>query len=79
MVVVRWDPVPATDTYADYHTSAVYLLPTFWNKDKDRAWRLDIDVDFLTTIDNESDDESEDESESEIESDNEMTDDDAST
>ena len=55
------------------------LLLTFWNKDKYRAWRLYIDVDLLTTTDNESDDKSEDESESEIESDNEMTDNDAST
>jgi len=78
-VVVRWDPVPGTDTYTDYHNSTVDLLPTFWNKDKDWAWRLDIDVDLLTTTDNESDDESEDESESEIESEIEMTDDDAST
>ena len=78
-VVVRWDPVLGTDTYTDYHNSTVDLLPTFWNKDKDRAWRLDVDVDVLTTTDNESDDESEDESESEIESDNEMTNDDTST
>ena len=77
-VVVRWDPVPGTDTYTVHHTSTVDLLPTFWNKGKDCAWRLDIDVDLLTTTDNESDNESEDESESEIESDNEMTDDDAS-
>ena len=78
-VVVRWDPVPGADTYTDYHTSTVDLLPTFWNKYKDRTWRLDVDVDLVTTIDNESDDKSEDESESEILSDNEMTDDDAST
>ena len=77
--MVRWDPVPGTYLYTNYHTSTVDLLSTFWNKDKDFAQRLDIDVDLLTTTDNESDNESEDESESEIESDNEMTDDDAST
>jgi hypothetical protein len=80
-VMVRWDPVPGTDTYKDYHTSVVDLLPTFWNKDKDRAWRLDLNVDLLSTQDNESDDESEDESEGESEiepeSEEEMTDDDA--
>ena len=77
--MVCWDPVPGTDKYINYHTSTVDPLTTFWNKDKDCAWRLDIDVDLLTTTDNESGDKSEDESESEIESDNEMTDNDAST
>ena len=57
---VCWDPMPDSDKYNESHTSNVDLLPTFWNKDKDRAWRLDIDLAVQAMDDNKSDDETED-------------------
>ena len=39
---VCWDPMPNSDKYKESPTSTVDLLPIFWNKDKDRAWRLGI-------------------------------------
>ena len=73
---MRWDLVLGADTYTDYRTSTVDdIFPTFWDKDEGCAQRLDIDLDFLTTIQNEDKDERENERESEIESDNEMSDD----
>ena len=75
-VKVRWDPMQNSDKYKDSTESTVDLLPTFWNKDKYCAWRMDIDVDILMASDNESDKESADESETELwsESENELDD-----
>ena len=42
---------------------------TFWNKDKDRAWKTNIDSLAQPAQGDESDEESEDECESEVESD----------
>ena len=65
------------DTYNDQHEADVDLLPTFWNKDKERAWRMDIDVDILTADDDDSDEEKNEESGEDqcSESENEMNDD----
>ena len=57
--------MPDSDTYNKSHTSNVDLLPTFWNKDKDRAWRLDIDLVVQEADGSESEKESEEESEDE--------------
>lgn len=57
-VTVYWDPVPNSDKYSDHSTSSVDLLPTKWNKDKDKAWRLDIDVTLMTAKDDDNDVES---------------------
>ena len=62
-VRVRWDPMQNSDKYKDSTESTVDLLPTFWTKDKYRAWRMGINVDVLAASDNESGEESEDESE----------------
>ena len=43
-VTVCWDPMPNVDAYSNSHESEVRLLQTLWNKDKDRAWRMDIDL-----------------------------------
>ena len=66
-----------SNTYNDYHEADVDLLPTFWNKDKEQAWRKDIAVDILTADDNNRDEETDSESEEEqySESENEMDDD----
>ena len=63
------------NTYNDYHEADVDLLPTFWNKDKERAWRMDIDI--LTADDDDSDEETDEESGEDqcSESENEMNDD----
>ena len=61
-VSVRWNPMQNSDTYNDYHEADVDLLPTFWNKDKERAWRMDIDVDILTADNDDSDEEMNEES-----------------
>ena len=64
-----------SDTYNDYHEANVDLLPMFWNKDKERAWRMDIDI--LTADNDDSDEETDRESGEEqcSESENEMGDD----
>ena len=67
-VTVFWDPMPDVDAYSNSHESEVTLLQTFWNKDKGRAWRMDIDLLVQPAQDDESDEESEDECESEVES-----------
>ena len=57
-VKVYWDPVPNSDKYSDHSTSSVDLLPTKWNKDSNKAWRLDIDVTLMTASDDDNDVES---------------------
>ena len=71
-VKVLWDAMANSDVYKDQTESTVDLLPTFWNKDKSRAWRMDINIVVLPESDNESDEESEDESESEPDSESEV-------
>ena len=71
MVNVYWDPVPGSDKYSGHSTEPVELLPTLWNKNKDKAWRLDIDVTLMTASDDGSDIESDDENSDSDESDNE--------
>ena len=46
--------------YKDYTESTVNILPTFWNKDNYRAWRMDIIINVLAASNNESAKESED-------------------
>ena len=70
-VTVYCDPVPNSDKYSDHSTSSVDLLPTKWNKDKDKAWRLDIDVTLMTAKDDDNDVESDDEIASSDESEDE--------
>ena len=62
----------SSDVYKDQTESTVDLLPAFWNKDKHRAWRMDVNIVVLPESDNESDEESEDESESEPDSESEV-------
>ena len=71
-VTVFWDPMPDVDAYSNSHESEVTLLQTFWNKDKDRAWRMDIDLLVQPAQDDESDEESEDECKNESESDSDV-------
>ena len=35
------------DRCKDYHKVGVDLLPSFWNKNKDQAWRMNIDIDIM--------------------------------
>ena len=69
LVKKLWDPMPNSDKYNDYSRSSVELLPTFWKKDKDRSWRLDIDLTMIAASGDSSGDEDESESDSEVESD----------
>ena len=75
--------MPGTNIYTDYYAFIVDIPPTFFNKDKDRVYSLDLDVGLLATPDNRSDgesgDKSEDKSEQEIESEEDMTDGNTST
>ena len=71
-VKVLWDAMANSDVYKDQTESTVDLLPTFWNKDKYRAWRMDINIVVLPESDSESDEESEDERESEPDSESEV-------
>ena len=73
VVNVYWDPVPNSDKYRGYTTEPVKLLPTLWNKNKNKAWRLDIDVTLMTASDDGSDVESDDENSDSDESDNESS------
>ena len=64
-VKVLWDAMANSDVCKDQTESTADMLPTFWNKDKSRAWRMDINIDVLVASDNETNKESEDESERE--------------
>ena len=77
-VTVCWDPMSNVVAYSKSTESKVTLLQTFWNKDKDRAWRMDIDLLVQPAQDDESDEESEDECESEVDSDSENRSDESS-
>ena len=43
-VTVCWDPMPNSDHYHESSTSSVDLLPTLWNKNREKAWRFDVDI-----------------------------------
>ena len=43
-VTVCWDPMPNSNHYHESSTSSVDLLPTLWNKNREKAWRFDVDI-----------------------------------
>ena len=79
-VRVLWDPMPDVGGYEEATETDQHLLPSKWKKDKDGAWRMDVEVDIANNsrrdrvndeemmgVKSESEEESEEESESEEE------------
>jgi hypothetical protein len=73
-VRVLWDAIPDCTGWETSQETEVILLPTKWNKDKEGAWRMDIQIDIDSSDDecdeknNESDCHAEEFSDSESES-----------
>ena len=79
-----WDPMPDVGGYKEAREGDQVLFPTKWKKDKDNSWRMDIDVNIVTSstredmnveklleAESKSDDESEGEIDNESESESE--------
>ena len=45
-VRVLWDPMPDVGGYEDAKEADQWLLPSKWRKDKDGAWRMDVELDI---------------------------------
>ena len=46
LVIVNWDGMPDVKVREDSHESAQKLLPSMYNQDKDRTWKMDVDVEL---------------------------------
>mmetsp|Transcript_29604 Transcript_29604/g.62781 ORF Transcript_29604/g.62781 Transcript_29604/m.62781 type:complete len:567 (+) Transcript_29604:520-2220(+) len=76
-VRVLWDPMPDVGGYEEAKETDQFLLPTKWKKDKDNAWRMDVDVNItdnsrrdgvnIESVEVESESESDSDGDSEIE------------
>ncbi len=82
-VKVKWDAQLDAHGYEKSTITNQRLLPTRWRKDREGRWRMDVEIDIESKIDNESDEDSKgkgeedmskDKSDSEI-SDEELSDD----
>jgi len=57
MVEVERDPIPDALGYDNTTGSNQRLLPSKWRKDEEGAWRMDVDIEIESGIDDESDQE----------------------
>ena len=66
LVIVNWYGMPNVEGWEESHDSAQQLLPSLYNKDKEGAWRMDINVELCEAYDSDNDDcdDSDDESSS---------------
>jgi hypothetical protein len=58
-VRVKWDAQEDADGYEESTIIDQKLLPSKWRKDKAGAWRMDVEIDVQSDIDNESEDKDE--------------------
>ena len=70
-MIVNWDGMPDVKGWEDIRESAQRLMPSLYNKYKEGAWRMNVNVELCEAYDSDNDDcdGSEDESSSD---DNEM-------
>ena len=55
-MIVNWGGMPDVKDWEDSHESAQRLLPSLYNKDKEGAWRMDINVELCEAYDSDNDD-----------------------
>ncbi len=80
---MKWDAQLDAHGYKESTTTKQRLLPSRWRKDKEVGWRMDVEIDIVGEIDNESDEDDKDEGDGDKlefrsnteESDNQLSDD----
>ena len=55
-VIVSWDGMPVVKGWEDSRESAQQLLPSLYNKEKEGAWRMDVNVEICEAYDSDKDD-----------------------
>ena len=55
-VIVNWDGMPDIKGWEDSRESAQRLFPSLYNKDKEGAWRMDVNVELFEAYDSDNDD-----------------------
>ena len=55
-MIVNWDGMPDVKGWEDSRESAQRLLPILYNKDKQGAWRMDVNVELCEAYDSDNDD-----------------------
>ena len=55
-MIVNWDGMPDVKGWEDSCESAQRLLPSMYNKDKEGAWRMDVNVELCEAYDSDNDD-----------------------
>ena len=53
-VIVNWDGMPDIKGCEDSRESAQQLFPSLYNKDKEGAWRMDVNVELCEAYDSEN-------------------------
>ena len=53
-VYVNWDGMPDVKGWEDICENAQRLLPSLYNKDKERAWRIDVNVELCDAYDSDN-------------------------
>ena len=55
-VIVNWDVMPDVKGWEDSRESSQQLLPSLYIKDKEGAWRMDVNVELCEAYDSDNDD-----------------------
>ena len=55
-MIVNWDGMPDVEGWEDIHESAQRLFPSLYNKDKEGAWRMDVNVELCEAYESDNDD-----------------------
>ena len=53
---VNWDGMTDVKGWEDSRESAQQILPSMYNKDKEGAWRMDVNVELCEAYDSDNDD-----------------------
>ena len=54
LVIVNWDGMPDVKGWEDSCESVQQLLPSLYNKDKEGAWRMDVNVELCEAYNSDS-------------------------
>ena len=54
LVIVNWDGMPEVKCWEDSRESAQRLLPSLYNKDKQGAWRMDVNVELCESYESDN-------------------------
>ena len=56
ITIVNWDGMPDVKGWEDCRESAQGLFPSLYKKDKEGAWRMDVNVELCEAYDSANDD-----------------------